>query len=155
MARQNSGPPLVRFYQLAALPLHECIRRLAEKALERGLLVCVVTGGGEWETYLDDYLWQVPVQGFLPHGRCQDSQPHRQPVLLCQQPVDINGATVVMVANGILLEPHDPFDMIIDFAFVNNPQALQESRNRYLHYRKAGCTMEYWVQSETGWKKQG
>ncbi|MBF0152996.1 MAG: DNA polymerase III subunit chi [Magnetococcales bacterium] len=152
-------PPIVRFYQaVAGVDLFKLIAGLAAKALERGMRLDVVTSNPEQAHFLDQFLWRYPDDSFLPHGLDNEPDPERQPLLIGTAPQDQNGATVLIVANSRPVDNPGQFDLVIDFAH-DKSHVDQEihlaSRQRYSHYQKLGCTMEYWVQkSSGGWERK-
>lgn len=150
---KEGAPATVRFYQLAEMPLPKAMAGIAAKAVERGMKACVWAGNRvkQW----DDLLWTTPAESFLPHGPENGPDPENQPVLVCSEPSDVNGATVLLCVPALMLEEPDRFDLVIDFVHGADPHAVQESRARYRHYRDAGCAMEYWTQRPAGgWEKK-
>lgn len=156
MARSRAGdPPVVRFYQLGATPREQALARILAKAWERHLRCCVVASDPAHAGYLDDFLWSHPAAGiFLPHGLENTPQARLQPVLIATAPVEVNGATVAVMACERLLENPERFDMVVEFVESARPDALRTSRERYRRYRELGCTMEYWEQGEGGWSRK-
>ncbi|MBF0309935.1 MAG: DNA polymerase III subunit chi [Magnetococcales bacterium] len=157
MSRRDEAdlPPLVRFYQVAG-EVESFLARVVSKAYEKGLKVCVVARSEEQARELDQFLWRYPGgDAFLPHELCGGPRAARQPVLVCAEAVDINGATVAVMAGGQLLaEPHR-FDRVIDFTLSDDQQALAASRERFRRYREMGCRMEYIRQEPGGgWSQQ-
>ncbi|MBF0622799.1 MAG: DNA polymerase III subunit chi [Magnetococcales bacterium] len=153
MARleKNSDQPVkVRFYQLRATTPENALVKIATKAISQGLRISVVAGNDEQAKWLDEYLWTVPANGFLPHGRSEEPDVEQQPLVIGVSADDRNEATVVIpLIWEPLLEP-EQFDMVVDFVQSSAPAAIVASRKRYKFYRDAGCTMEYWVQELDG-----
>lgn len=150
MARTTDTSPVVRFYQLAATSMAEAVARLANKAYDRGLKSCLLVRDAAHAREMDDYLWLFPADSFLPHGVSSGKNPAGQPLLIATAPDDRNGATVILITAETVVSP-EQFDMIIDFVVTAN---LNASRIRFSHYQKAGCQMEYWEQTDQGWKKK-
>lgn len=155
MARTGTGPPLVRFYQLAASPFETVLVRIANKAWERGLRVCLRAADASHAHHLNDLLWRQPADGFLPHGLWNGGHVERQPLLIAPGVDDRNGASVIILGVAEPLAQPDRFDMVVDFVPGGDPLARAASRDRYRHYRQLGCTLEYWIQApEGGWSRK-
>ncbi|MEO5376290.1 MAG: DNA polymerase III subunit chi [Magnetococcus sp. DMHC-6] len=155
MARTQEGSVTARFYQLGLSTLEYTLPRLLAKIWEAGRKSCLVASSQQQALWLDELLWREPKEGFLPHGRCDRPNPELQPVLICLQAEDINGASVVLDLGDRVLENPARFDMVIDFVVGSDPQSVAASRLRYRAYRQLQCQMEYWVQGEGGkWEKR-
>lgn len=151
MARRESTPPLVRFYQLAATPLAEAVARIANKIFDLGLRACILTRDGREARELDEFLWRYPADRFLPHVVGTTEDPELQPVIIDTAPNDQNGATVLINAGQRTDLDPAAFDTVVEFVVTAQ---LAESRERYRSYREQGCRMEYLVQTPQGWRKQ-
>lgn len=155
MARTHQEPPKVRFYQLAAMPLEKALVGIVGKAWNLGFYICMLANSAHHARWLDDMLWRVPHDSFLPHGQWHRPDPERQPILISLEPDDRNKASIVVLAAPKLVADPHRFDMIIDFVQGQDPTATDASRHRYRHYLQMGCNMEYWTQTPLGgWQKK-
>ncbi|OSM02587.1 putative DNA polymerase III subunit chi [Magnetofaba australis IT-1] len=125
--------------------------QLIGKALQQGLPVGVAAGDPQHAQWLDDFLWKFEPDSFLPHGVAGGEFDADQPVLIGVGPADANGAELLMVMSGQVVDPPEQFAQIFDFADGRDPQSLAASRERYRFYRERGCVMEYWAQESGRW----
>ncbi|WP_130471674.1 DNA polymerase III subunit chi [Candidatus Magnetaquicoccus inordinatus] len=156
MARTHHDAPVVRFYQLANMPLQAALLTILSKAWQRGMRICLLAGDAQQAQYLDEMLWSMPPpQQFLAHGLWSGAEAARQPILISLEAEDLNQATLLIMAAPRIVENPARFDMVIDFVAGSDAQAVRASRERYRHYRQLGCRMEYWLQGEYGeWQRQ-
>jgi DNA polymerase-3 subunit chi len=156
MARSHQEAPVVRFYQLAAMPLEMALLSLLGKSWQQGIRSCVWVRDTQQAQRLDEQLWSMPPpQQFIPHGLWSGAEAARQPILLAVEPLDVNRATLLVVLTAQVVEKPEQFDMVIDFVAGAEAAGLRASRQRYRHYRTLGCRLEYWLQGEQGgWQKQ-
>ncbi|ABK45171.1 DNA polymerase III, chi subunit [Magnetococcus marinus MC-1] len=153
MAKTQQDPLRVRFYQLATDSRERALLKILNKVYGMGLRVCIVVEDRQQAQGLDEHLWRHPPDSFLPHATSVDPFPEAQPILISEQPVDPNGATVVVMLTPVPLENLDQFDTVVDFV-PDDPQAKRASRLRYKHYKDAQCQMEYWIQTPKGqWER--
>ncbi|MBF0435794.1 MAG: DNA polymerase III subunit chi [Magnetococcales bacterium] len=155
MARVEPGVTLVRFYQWAQGPMERLLFGLLSRIVAKNIKACVVVADQNHAARLDEALWTQGNDSFLPHGICGGADSVWHPILLCTEPQDINGATVLLLAHGRFEERFGDFDMVLDFVPGHIAEGVQASRERYRRYRDSGCRMEYWIHSpETGWTLQ-
>lgn len=156
MARKEPDTPTVaRFYQLGATPLEQAMARILAKAWEKGLRICLIAADPAQAQRLDDFLWIHPsAGGFLPHGLAHAPRARHHPVLIATSPEEENGATVAVVLGDRPLERPQQYDMVVAFVDGAEENALRRSREHYRHYRAQGCSMEYWIQGDTGWTRK-
>lgn len=153
MARQQPGDTVVRFYQLQQGPMEKPLVGLLGRIYGKDLKVCLVAASPQHAAHLDEFLWTHSVDSFLPHGPCTGPNASMHPIIICTEPKDINGASILVLAHGLFVATFADYDMILDFVSDQTPEGLQTSRGRYRRYREAGCRMEYWVQTrESGWQ---
>ncbi|MBF0423078.1 MAG: DNA polymerase III subunit chi [Magnetococcales bacterium] len=153
MSRLESDPPLVRFYQWNQGPLERILFGLLSRVYDRNLKACVVVADMEHARRLDTMLWTMESDSFLPHGACRGADSPRHPIILCTEPSDVNGASVLILAHGRFEDRFADFDQTLDFVVDHTPEGLQTSRGRYRRYRDAGGRMEFWVHTrEDGWR---
>ena len=93
----------VDFYQLSRDPVERVVPVLAAKALEAGERLLVVTGDTAQRAALSQSLW-AREGAFLAHGAAGEAHAERQPILLSESCEPENGATMVLVADGVWRE---------------------------------------------------
>ena len=64
--------PEVWFYHLVRQPLDKVLPALLEKAVARGIRICVQVGAPERVAALDEALWTWSDESFIPHGTAHD-----------------------------------------------------------------------------------
>jgi DNA polymerase-3 subunit chi len=134
----------IGFYHLTAVPLERTLPRIAERVLADGQRLVVVADGALLAR-LDELLWTYAPQSFLPHGR---EGADRQPVLLSESCEPANGATHILIADGIWRDEALSFDRIF-YLFDEGRIADARSAWRQLKGREGG-DLSYWKQDEQG-----
>lgn len=153
MARHQPGNTVVRFYQWHQGPMEKSLIGLLGRIYDKNLKACLVAASPNHAARLDESLWTHSIDSFLPHGPCTGANASMHPIIICTEPKDINGATILVLTHGLFVETFADYDMILDFVIDQTPEGLQTSRGRYRRYREAGCHMEFWVQThESGWQ---
>jgi DNA polymerase-3 subunit chi len=140
---------IVDFYHLSATPLERVLPSLCEKVLDQGERLLVVADEALLAR-LDEQLWSYAKEAFLPHGR---DRPETQPILLSTEPVPLNAAANIALADGAWREEALGFAR----AFYLFDQArLGEARDvwRALKARE-DVEPRYWKQDERGKWVQG
>ncbi len=144
----------VGFYHLQKWPLERALPRLLEKVLARGLRAVVRTGTEARLEHLDDLLWTYDEAAFLPHGTSADGHAGRQPVWLTLADEAPNGATVLVLVDGV--DPGDlsRFDRVVAMFDGHSAEAVQTAREHWRACRDAGHTLTYWQQTDQGgWQR--
>ena len=91
---------------------------------------------------VDELLWQLPADRFVPHNLYGEGPPSGTPVEICWQPQQVaRRQMVVNVGSGMIPSPNNP-RKIIDFVPVDE-KAKQAARVRYKNYQQAGCSMQF------------
>ena len=140
---------IVNFYHLSQAPLEKVLPTICEKLLgsrERMLVVAEE----EQLARLDEQLWTYARDSFLPHG---STAPKAQPVLLATEPVAVNGARAIALADGRWREEALGFERIY---FFFDSGGLGDARTlwRTLSARPE-IEPRYWKQDERGKWLQG
>lgn len=90
----------VDFYQLSRDPVERVVPLLAGKVLDGGGRLLVVSAEEAHRTALSQALWEREGT-FLAHGQAGVPHAARQPVLLASDCDAANGATIVLMADGV------------------------------------------------------
>lgn len=93
----------VDFYQLSRDPVERVIPLLAAKVLESSARLLVVSADAAQRAALSQALW-AREGAFLAHGEAGEPHAGRQPILLASGCDAENGATIVLIADGIWRE---------------------------------------------------
>jgi DNA polymerase-3 subunit chi len=139
----------VDFYHLALSPLERVLPSICEKLLGNGEKLLIV-GGEDQISRLDDQLWTYSADSFLPHGR---DAAETQPILLSTEPVAVNGATNIALADGIWREESLGFARAFYF-FDNDGRGGARDAWRALKDRPE-VEPRYWKQDDGGKWVQG
>lgn len=90
----------VDFYHLTGAPVERVLPRIAERVLQEGGRLLVVTADEALAQRLDEHLWNYRPDSFLPHGRAGKPGEADQPVLLSGDCEPLNGARNIALADG-------------------------------------------------------
>jgi DNA polymerase-3 subunit chi len=88
---------IVNFYHLASSPLERVLPSICQSLLAAGERMLVVADEAELSR-LDEQLWTFSRDSFLPHGR---ERAETQPILLSPEPLALNGARNIALADGL------------------------------------------------------
>ena len=143
----------VLFYHLTSTPLERSLPEILEKALERGWRVLVHCGSGEMLERLDTVLWTFRDEAFLPHGRWDQPDADRQPVLLCLDGENRNNARVLICVDGVMPDPSNigAYDRACLMFDGGDPQAVERARAAWKENVAAGHAARYWAQESGRW----
>jgi DNA polymerase-3 subunit chi len=145
----------VGFYHLTRSRLEEALPQLLEKALERGLKAVLVVRDGDHLTHLDEVLWTYRPESFLAHGTATTGFAERQPIFLARAIENPNGASLLVLVDGLMPPADVPFARIVDLFDGADEAAVASARNRWREWRERGtATLVYWQQrADGGWSK--
>jgi len=145
------------FYHLERQPVAQALVALLERSLDRNWRVVVQTVSDERLEALDSHLWTYRDDSFLPHGTFREPNAAAQPVLLTTDTANPNGATVRFLIDGAPLpEDAESYERIVLMFDGNDPDAVDEARQRWREARAKGFDCTYWQADETGrWAKKG
>lgn len=114
--------------------------KLVDKAWQQGDRVCIVCDTEEHANELDDLLWNVTPEAFIPHSIGRDpATPCSDPVgILLYPPVAEDWDTVIILSATL---PADA-SQYRRLALVahNDPDILNQARGHYRQLRKLGIT---------------
>lgn len=138
----------VDFYQLSVRPIESVLPRIAEKVIEGGGRLLVVSGNDALAAQLDVALWTYTPESFLPHGRAGQGNEKDQPVLIAASPEPLNGARNIALADGLWREEAAGFDRAFLFFDAESVEGAR-STWRALSKREA-IEARYWKQDDRG-----
>lgn len=145
----------VRFYHLQRRTLEMALPKLLEKTLERGWRAVVMAGSPERVESLNQHLWSYDPGGFLPHGSARDGFAAAQPVWLTDTDENPNGATVLMLVDGMTSARTGDYDLVCDLFDGRDDEAVAAARDRWRAAKAAGHGLTYWQENERGaWEKK-
>ncbi len=147
----------VRFYHLTERPLESVLPVMLEKSLERGWRVVVRGTDPARIEALSVRLWTHGDASFLPHGTEADGQAARQPVWLCCDTSNPNGANTLFLIDGAEADASElaTMDMVAILFDGLDEAAVAMAREQWLLVSDAGLKAVYWAQNEGGaWVKR-
>lgn len=143
------------FYHLTRSPLEQALPKLLGKALERGMRAVVMAGSDERVKALDGVLWTFDQGSFLPHGTAVGGNAAEQPVYLTTLEENPNGATLLVLTDGVEPEFTAGFERCLDLFDGNDDQAVAAARQRWRRCSDAGHELAYWQQTDAGgWEQK-
>lgn len=142
----------VLFYHLTRRPLEHTLRQLIERALGAGLRVAVRGPDEERLRELDEALWTVPEESFLPHGMAGEPHEARQPVLLTTSWAG-NGATCLMAVHGAEVTAEEVAAMSRTCVLFDGRDggAVEQARGRWRALTREGALAQYWSEEGGRW----
>ena len=139
----------VDFYQLSESPVEAALPALAAKMREAGAKVLVVSADEDQRARISDALW-APKGSFLAHGAAGGAGDARQPILLSGSLEPVNGATFLVLADG-LWRPSQGFERIF---LVFNGQTVEAARGAWRELDAIeGCERHFWQQQDGRWSE--
>ena len=148
-------PADIWFYHLERSGPEEVLPELLEKTLARGWRALVRSSDPERLASLDKSLWTWREASFLPHGRADQAEPERQPVLLASDETNPNKAQCLFLLDGAVPESPDGFERVIIMFDGQDESAVKAARRVWKQLSTPGRTVSYWRQSPEGrWEKK-
>ncbi|WP_375396338.1 DNA polymerase III subunit chi [uncultured Sphingomonas sp.] len=105
----------VDFYHLTTMPLDRVLPRIAERVLEGGGRLVVVSADERQRSALDRLLWTYSADSFLPHALAGGDADHRQPVLIAGDLAAPNQARHAAIVDGEWRDAALAFDRAFHF----------------------------------------
>ena len=141
------------FWQYTHDPLEKVVTLIAKRALGQGERVLVVSADPERRAAISRALWQAgPAESFLANGEAQGPGADRQPILLADEPLAVNGASHVILADGIFRECPGFARVFLLFPPDLAPQARQAWRAQD---GREGVERAYYAQEDGRWERKG
>ena len=144
----------IGFYHLFSSSLERALPRLLERALSQGHRIVVRAASAERVEHLNAALWTYEEPAFLPHGSSRDGNPMLQPIWLTHRDENPNGATMIVLVDGLEAEDLGAFARCADLFDGNDGEAIEAARGRWRRAREAGHALTYWQQTASGWERK-
>ena len=144
----------IGFYHLVATPLDRALPRLLERARAAGHRIVVRAGSEARVRDLDALLWRYDEASFLPHGSARDGNPAAQPIWLTDRDENPNGASMLVLVDGVEAGDWQGFARGADLFDGNDADAVARARERWRRARAAGHALSYWRQGASGWERK-
>ena len=143
------------FYHLERTALDQALPELLLKVLDRGSRALVVSPDEERVRALDAALWTFRDDAFLPHGRADEPEPERQPVLLSTAEDNLNQASMLFCLDGHDPQAADAFERVIVLFEAGEESRVQAARALWKRASGQGLGVSYWRQTPEGrWEKK-
>lgn len=138
------------FYHLTERPLEVTLRVLLEKSLAAGWRVAVRGRSDALLDRLDEQLWLVPPDGFLPHGRQGGAE---QPVVLTSGAAGNDPTCLVSVEGaGVTVEEVATMARVMVLFDGHDDGAVQTARGMWKSLTDAGVAAKYWSEASGRWE---
>ncbi|MEW9797091.1 DNA polymerase III subunit chi [Alteromonas sp. CYL-A6] len=136
--------PQVVFYQLTAADDSAAARAatLIADAYANKQKVVALCRSQEQAEELDELLWQLPSDRFVPHNLHGEGPAAGTPVEICWQGDQLGRQPMLVNLSEQRISSMNSHRQIIDFVPVEE-DAKQAARVRYKEYQKAGCAMQF------------
>lgn len=144
----------IGFYHLLSTSLERALPRLLERARAQDYRILVRAASTERVEHLNALLWTYDDASFLPHGSARDGNPAAQPIWLTERAENPNGASMLVLVDGVAADDIGAFTRCLDLFDGNDPEAVEAARHRWREAGAAGHTRAYWQQTERGWEKK-
>lgn len=92
------------FWQYTHDPLEKVVALIAKRALGEGERVLVVSADPDQRALIARALWSAGPESFLANGEADAPGADRQPILLSAEPLAANGASHLILADGVYRE---------------------------------------------------
>jgi DNA polymerase III subunit chi len=143
------------FYHLERSSLEAALAPLLEKCLQRGWRAVVRGTIEERLDALDEALWTVREESFLPHGRSARGGPEKQPILLTSENGAPNGAKALFLVDGAEPGAIQSFERASVMFDGRDEAAVSHARAQWKAAKDAGHQVAYWKETGAGrWEKQ-
>lgn len=126
--------------QTASLQNYTC--KLAEQHWQSGKRVLIQTDTADESQLLDELLWSVRADSFIPHGIASlEPSDQQQPILISHQKVNDNNFQCII---NLSSRPADLSDGVSIEEILNQDEhRKQAGRQNYKTYRDAGYTLKH------------
>jgi DNA polymerase-3 subunit chi len=116
--------------------------------------VVVQAASPERVEHLNTALWTYEEAAFLPHGSARDGNPALQPIWLTHHAENPNGASMIVLVDGLEAEDFRAFTRCADVFDGNDADVVEAARGRWRRARDAGHNLTYWQQTASGWERK-
>ena len=148
----------IQFYHLLTTPVEVALPKILPKALAAGLKTVIKCRDISQQEMLDEKLWTLDPDSFIPHGQAGEPNEALQPILLSLSTQRPNDAGLLLILDGSTAstEMLEGYTRIIDMFDGTSETEVSAARNRWKEYKTAGHTLTYYKQQSNGaWKQEG
>jgi len=87
-------------------------------------------------SYVDELLWRVPIEGFLPH--VVSNRPIDDFIVITKMQENLNKSSYLFNLSQDIIDLDTSYKIIYDFDDLTSPKKLEKSKKRFEIYRQAG-----------------
>ncbi len=138
----------VDFYHLAASPLDRVLPAIAQKVIDGGGRLVIVSGDDAQRAALDRALWTFAPESFLPHAQAGGDTDADQPVLIAASSEAVNGARNAALVDGRWRDEALTFDRAFHFFDEDSVVAARAAWKALAD--RDDVERQYWKQDENG-----
>jgi DNA polymerase-3 subunit chi len=144
---------VAKFYHLTRSPIEDAVRLILSRAYGEGIRVLVRGRDVPRMIWLDEKLWLVPQDSFLPHGMAGGDHDEVQPILLTHGPGLPPGRSL-MTIDGASITPDEARDCERLWILFDGTasDAVDTARAQWTDLTKAGLAAEYWSEESGRWQ---
>jgi DNA polymerase-3 subunit chi len=146
------------FYHVTQSPLETVLANLLTRALAQGWRVELRGGDAGRLGWLDQWLWEHPEDGFLPHGLAGGAHDGLQPVLLGTDPAVQSAGRfeALMALDGAAVSPEEiaARERVWILFDGRDGAATQTARDQWKALTGAGAQAAYWAEEDGRWQKK-
>ena len=136
------------FYLLSRDPADRAVCVLAAKVRAAGERLLVVARGRETLEAIGRSLWEAAPESFLANGLAGGAHDARQPILLSEDVDPVNGAGVLLLADGQWRDPGESLGRVL---YLFDDAGRQAARACWVELgSRGGVERNYWRQDERG-----
>lgn len=141
----------VDFYHLTRDPVEKAVPAIAARVLAGGGRLLVVAAAWERLERLSAALWDAGEESYLAHDYSDAPLPEAQPILLSGEPVALNGARFILLADGIWREEALGFERAFHFF---DEESIGAARTAWTSLKDRPDTeRRYWKQDGGRWRQ--
>lgn len=140
----------VDFYHLTRSPLDRVLPRIAQRVVEGGGRLLVVSADADQRAAVDRLLWTYAPDSFLPHAQVGEGEDSLQSVLIAADAMAApgNGARHVALVDGEWRDSALTFERAFHFFDEANIAAARETWKSLAAQK--GVERRYWKQDDSG-----
>jgi DNA polymerase-3 subunit chi len=139
------------FWQVSRDPVEKVVALIARRVLGEGERVLVVAADPQQRAAIARELWQAAPETFLANGETDATGAERQPIVLSGDCAAPNGASHVILADGIFRETEGFVRAFLLF----QPDAAPAARAAWrAQDGRAGIERAYYAQEDGRWVKK-
>ncbi|MCF8707061.1 DNA polymerase III subunit chi [Rhizorhapis sp. SPR117] len=139
----------VDFYQLSHDPVERVLPVIAQRILDGGGRLLVVSGDDVRLESMSQALWNAAPESFLAHGMAGGDSPDIQPILLSADCTAANGARHIALVDGIWRDEALQFDRAFYFF---DAESIDNARTSWrILSKKEGVEPRFWRQDGRRW----